>query len=144
MGAKVLSTDMVHQNGAEGVINDFSAIIDLQIELDNDQLTPPGVPYVRQKAREDVYHLLGTISNDTRSETIELDVFVDVSDAIEIDTENRTIRNTTADQNIFPTAEFGDDEATWLQVQPGDNTFSWTEVGVVSVVIDVDHYDRWE
>lgn len=142
MGAKVLSTDIDHQVNMKGILADFALVLDQTIELDTEE-TPPGVPYVRQKARENVYHLNGILSNDTKSQTITFDAFVSVSDVITLDVENRTIKNTTTGENIFPSVIFSDDDK-WVEIDAGANTFSWTEVGVVSVGITVKHYDRWE
>lgn len=112
-----------------------------------DAITVPllstGVPYFALKAEQDCYWLNGTFGNNTTSQTVVLDVICVDEDEIEIDVEDRTVRNATTGENLLACAKFSDNDE-WFRLAVGTNQLVWTETGIARVDITSTWRNRWQ
>jgi len=100
-------------------------------------------PYVDFRGEQDVYQLNGVLTNETTGDTITLDAFVQIDDTIELDMGARTVRNLTTGENLLATTTIGDAER-WIIIDPGLNTLSYVEPGIVHVDSATTFDDVWE
>lgn len=136
---RVKSLDLTPDSQTRPAAGERAEISALTAHLDTDL-----APFVDVRGREDVYVFNQAIlENTTTGQTATIDAVVAVTDVLEINVANRTVTNTTTGENLISQIEFSD-AANWFTIEPGTNNFRLTESGLVSVSVDVDHFDRWE
>jgi len=133
--------------GVDGVIFGPFAVAENGEQVTFDAVTATldaaKVPYINQLARADAYWHDGTLSSDTTGQALTLAILAALNDDIEIDLGNQRVTNITADEP----ADYGltaTDDEDWMTFFPGVNTLRHTETNLDQVVIDVDHFGRWE
>jgi hypothetical protein len=106
-------------------------------------LSSSGVPYVGFGSQESAYFLDGTLTNTTTGQSVALYGAVDVDDVIEVDVDLRRVKNLTTGQRVPFMATLSDKDR-WIDLEAGDNAFTYTEDGLVSVELAATYSHRWE
>lgn len=92
-----------------------------------------------------IYTMDGILSNDTKGQSIRVKYDLEVNQTLEIDCARHVVTylkdNSPAFSAVLPTDE---DSFAWIDLDPGNNTLSWTELGVVAITGSVIHRDMMQ
>lgn len=137
-GVRLLGDGQI-QDTARAEDEDEATLDPLTIKID-----PDGLPYYNRGAEEAAYWLDGTLTNTDTDQSITFRILKALADDIEIDLARGTVRNLGTGESVnYRCVDFSD-EAKRFTLLPGTNTLRWDEVGVASVTVTIDHYDRYE
>ncbi len=94
-------------------------------------------PDVTQTAEQGNYPLNSTLTNSTTGDALSLSLNCLLNDVIELDTDNKTLRNLTSGSSHLAALTLeGGVRKHWMKLVPGLNTLSWAEPGVAAVTFE--------
>jgi hypothetical protein len=104
-------------------------------------LTTAYTPYVLLGAEQSCYHMQATITNNTTTEAITLNIAFPLNTKLTIDTDGRTC--SLADgTNMMPGLSWSNVRRDWLHMLPGTNIFQYDDASTNGVTIKVILRDR--
>jgi hypothetical protein len=107
-------------------------------------LTLTSYPTVATSAEGSFYGLTASILNDTASQSFALNLMMNTGEVLEVDTENRWVKNTTTGCYYNHAITLNALRRDWLPLSPSQaNTIRYSETGVVSNTMTVTWRDRW-
>jgi len=130
-GSKYVGFDMYgYANPAATV---YSELADATLTL-NSTFTP----VVVLGAEQSNYDLAVTLTNSTTGESVQVTLTMQISQTLEIDTDNKTVILLADNSNQRQAlTEVGGARLDWLRLVTGNNTLTWSDTGTVSVEVEI-------
>jgi hypothetical protein len=113
----------------------------LILELD-DAAADNMVPQIRREASfgATLYHCNAVISNDLNSDTVTLDAWIPLTEALTIDCEDQKVTWVEGNHSMqLDAAVTPADITEWLAAEPGTNTFTFTEANMTDTDLASSH-----
>lgn len=116
---------------------------DVEVGTVTVSLNSDETPVVSIGSESGNYSLTATLTNETTDEALTVALAIALNEAVEIDTDLRTVTYLLDGSNQFQAVSLDSARRHWLRLLPGNNTLRFDDTGTVAVTVDTGFARRY-